>query len=142
MKNPRPAAPTGTNVDFVEVVGPDRVRVRTFEKGVEAETLACGTGALASALVAHLDGRLGEGRERSVAVEMPGGTLTVGFRAEGEAVAGLTLAGPAETVYEGRNKRQSFLLRREDGRWRVVRSDFEAVSDWETDFGKPIQEAG
>ena len=94
-------APTGTNVDFVEVVGPDRVRVRTFEKGVEAETLACGTGAVASALVAHLDGRLGEGSERSVAVEMPGGTLTVGFRAEGEAVAGLTLAGPAETVYEG-----------------------------------------
>ncbi|WP_420454930.1 diaminopimelate epimerase [Rubrivirga sp.] len=94
-------APAGTNVDFVEVAGPDRVRVRTFEKGVEAETLACGTGALASALVAHLDGRLGDGARQSVAVEMPGGTLGVGFRVDGDAVSDLTLAGPAETVYEG-----------------------------------------
>lgn len=92
-------APAGTNVNFVEVVGPDRVRARTFEKGVEGETLACGTGAVASALAAHLGGRLGDAAgRREVAVEMPGGTLTVGFGPDG---ANLTLAGPAETVYEG-----------------------------------------
>ncbi|MEM0961634.1 MAG: diaminopimelate epimerase [Bacteroidota bacterium] len=91
--------PTGTNVDFVEVSAGDRLVVRTFEKGVEAETLACGTGAVASALAAHHAGRLGPATgRRSVAVQMPGGTLTVGFDEAGGAV---TLAGPAETVYEG-----------------------------------------
>ena len=99
-------APAGTNVDFVEVAGPDRVRVRTYEKGVEAETLACGTGAVASALAAFLDGRLGTdgtaGAVRpSVAVEMPGGTLEVGFSVRDGQPHAVTLAGPAETVYEG-----------------------------------------
>src|SRR5690606_2715898 len=51
-------APAGANANFVEVAGPARVRVRTFEKGVEAETLACGTGALASAVAARLAGRV------------------------------------------------------------------------------------
>ncbi len=93
-------APAGTNVNAVQVVGPGRVRVRTYEKGVEAETLACGTGAVASALAAALGERLGpaNGARQSVAVEMPGGTLEVGFDGRGE---NLTLSGPAETVYEG-----------------------------------------
>ena len=99
-------APAGTNVNFVEVVEAGerpRVRARTFEKGVEAETLACGTGAMAAALAARLAGRIdgADGGRQSVAVEMPGGTLTVGFRVAGEAVSDLTLAGPADTVYEG-----------------------------------------
>ena len=75
------------------------------------------------------------------------------LRRRGQAVKGLAILNKesrsanevmvfTETVYEGRNKRQSFLLRRIDGRWKVVRSDFEAVSDWETDFGKSIQEVG
>ena len=103
--------PAGANVDFVEVAGPDRLVVRTFEKGVEAETQACGTGALAAALVAHLAepaGRPAPGEPfvpapgpRRVAVEMPGGTLTVGFRIDGGAVSDLTLAGPADTAFEG-----------------------------------------
>ncbi|MEM1057469.1 MAG: diaminopimelate epimerase [Bacteroidota bacterium] len=93
-------APTGTNVNFVERLdadtdGTERVRVRTFEKGVEAETLACGTGALASALVTRQAS--GSTRPGRVAVEMPGGTLRVGVDASGR----LTLSGPAETVYEG-----------------------------------------
>ncbi len=91
-------APAGTNVNFVEVRSPDAVVARTFEKGVEAETLACGTGAVASALAARLAGRLASDR---VAVHMPGGTLHVGFRLNGEEVTDVTLAGPAETVYEG-----------------------------------------
>ena len=99
-------APAGTNVNFVEVVAAGaspRVRARTFEKGVEAETLACGTGAMAAALAARLAGRIDgpDDARQSVAVEMPGGTLTVGFRVAGEAVSDLTLAGPADTAYEG-----------------------------------------
>jgi len=91
-------APAGTNVNFVEVVADDAVVARTFEKGVEAETLACGTGAVASALAARLAGRLSSDR---VAVRMPGGTLHVGFRLDGGDVTDVTLAGPAEVVYEG-----------------------------------------
>ena len=93
--------PTGANVNAVQVLAPDRVRVRTFEKGVEAETLACGTGAIATALVAHRAGRGGGDGRRIVAVEMPGGTLTVGFDADGGELATLTLGGPARAVYAG-----------------------------------------
>ncbi|MDT0633025.1 diaminopimelate epimerase [Rubrivirga sp. S365] len=101
--------PAGTNVDFVQVTGADRLAARTFEKGVEGETLACGTGALAAAVVAALtdqldrpapDGTGGAGRYR-VAVDMPGGTLTVAFRLDGGEVSDLTLSGPADTAYEG-----------------------------------------
>jgi diaminopimelate epimerase len=97
-------APTGANVNVVEVAAPGgadeaaRIVVRTFEKGVEAETLACGTGALASALVARLTGAV---RAERVDVAMPGGMLRVGFALDGDDVRALTLAGPAETVYEG-----------------------------------------
>lgn len=90
--------PNGTNVNFVQVVAPDLVRVRTFEKGVEAETLACGTGALASALATRLTGRTDAS---AIAVHMPGGTLRVTLDLSSGEVRNLTLAGPAETVYEG-----------------------------------------
>ena len=106
--------PAGTNVNAVEIVGPSHVRVRTFEKGVEAETLACGTGAVAAALAAALGGHLGTADDsshpapeaegagrRSVAVEMPGGTLEVGFTLGAGEASDLSLSGPAETVYEG-----------------------------------------
>ncbi|HIG73193.1 MAG TPA: diaminopimelate epimerase [Bacteroidetes bacterium] len=92
-------APTGTNVNFVERQADGAtVRVRTFEKGVEVETLACGTGALASALVAHRAGGLAA---TAITVEMPGGALGVSFRDEGGEIRDLRLSGPAETVYEG-----------------------------------------
>lgn len=101
-------APRGANVNAVQVLdagrggGPARLRVRTFEKGVEAETQACGTGALAVALVARLGGHVAEG---PVAVEMPGGVLAVDFEGAAgdaaEAVHGLTLSGPAQTTFRG-----------------------------------------
>ena len=94
--------PEGTNVDFVEILEGDapRVRVRTFEKGVEAETLACGTGAVAAALAAALTDRVAGAGRQSVAVEMPGGTLTVGYALD-DGPRDVTLAGPADTVFEG-----------------------------------------
>ena len=94
-------APAGANVNFVEVRltgSPVSLVVRTFEKGVEGETLACGTGAMASALVARLTGRIDT---VPADVQMPGGLLRVGFAVNGQKVTDLYLEGPAETVYRG-----------------------------------------
>ena len=100
-------APEGANANVAEVVDrgaggtaprPARLTVRTFEKGVEGETLACGTGALAAALAARLTDRIDA---TAVDVAMPGGLLRVTFSLDGAAVSDLTLDGPAETVYEG-----------------------------------------
>lgn len=97
-------APQGANVNFVQVLSkgaggaPAELRVRTYEKGVEAETLACGTGALASALAAHF---LGKTTARRARIHMPGGMLGVGFEGQGARIARLWLDGPATTVYRG-----------------------------------------
>jgi len=98
-------APEGANANVVEVerAGDTEARlvVRTFEKGVEGETLACGTGALAAAVVAWRTGRVAG---PPVAVEMPGGLLRVGFRAGEDRdapVEDLYLEGPAETTFQG-----------------------------------------
>jgi|ERR1051325_2805546 diaminopimelate epimerase len=92
-------APRGTNVNFVQILGPGRIRVRTFERGVEGETLACGTGVTASAVIAS---RLhGFGSPVKVQVQS-GDELEVGFRQKDEAFTDVRLSGPAEFVFEGR----------------------------------------
>ena len=83
--------PKGANVNFVQVTGPDTISIRTFERGVEAETLSCGTGATASAAVAHKLGRVGE----TVQVETKGGLLTITLKEETK------MEGPAVTVFAG-----------------------------------------
>ena len=92
-------APKGTNVNFVQLLGPNRIRVRTFERGVEGETLACGTGVTASALItAELNGL-----ESPVQVQVQGGdVLEVGFARSGDSFTGVQLTGPADFVFEGR----------------------------------------
>lgn len=90
--------PAGTNVDFVASAGPHRVAVRTYERGVEAETMACGTGAVAAAVASVLTGRCGG---PPVKVEMPGGTLSVSFVVSGKACRDVWLSGPVVTVYTG-----------------------------------------
>jgi diaminopimelate epimerase len=90
--------PKGTNVNFVQVIGPNHIRVRTYERGVEGETLACGTGVTASALVAA---RV-EGFTSPVSVEVQGGdTLVVSFTETLGHFSDVRLAGPAEFVFEG-----------------------------------------
>jgi len=83
--------PKGANVNFVQVTGPDTISIRTFERGVEAETLSCGTGAMASAAVAHKLGKVG----MTVKVETQGGPLTITL----DGVA--KMEGPAATVFAG-----------------------------------------
>ena len=91
--------PRGANVNFVQVLGPSRIRVRTFERGVEGETLACGTGVAASALVSS---RI-HGFASPVQVRVQGGDdLEVSFKAANGQFAGVRLSGPAEFVFEGR----------------------------------------
>ena len=102
VRNDDSLKPHGANINAVVVpaVQTDRARidVRTFEKGVEQETLACGTGALASAVVARLQEKV---TSDTIDVSMPGGTLTVGIEWSGKRISGLILEGPAEKVYRG-----------------------------------------
>jgi diaminopimelate epimerase len=88
--------PAGANVDFVSALAADRVGMRTFERGVEGETLACGSGAIASALWAA-----GRGAGSPVAVVTAGGDeLVVAFRVAGDGYD-VTLSGPAESAFSG-----------------------------------------
>lgn len=92
-------APKGTNVNFVQLLGPGRIRVRTYERGVEGETLACGTGVTASALIAS---RL-HGFTSPVQVQVQGGDqMEVGFMEKGSAFSDVRLTGPADFAFEGR----------------------------------------
>jgi diaminopimelate epimerase len=90
-------APGGTNVNFVENTG-DGIYVRTFERGVEEETLSCGTGVTASAIASVLSGQIDT---NPVKVRTRGGELTVSFKAEGQTIKDIWLSGPATFVFEG-----------------------------------------
>ena len=91
-------APRGTNVNFAQVSGPQSLRVRTYERGVEGETLACGTGAVACSLIAAKHSQV----TAPVVVTCAGGsTLTVDFQLTPDSAENVTLLGPAEYVFEG-----------------------------------------
>jgi diaminopimelate epimerase len=91
--------PRGTNVNFVQLLGPGAIRVRTFERGVEGETLACGTGVTASALIASRVHKFGS----PVKVQVQGGDqLEVSFEERNGEFANVRLTGPAEFVFEGK----------------------------------------
>ena len=90
-------APHGTNVNFAQCLADGaRMSLRTYERGVEAETLACGTGATAAALIAR---RLGYLEADEVTVSMPGGTLTIGWT--GAEMREPYMEGPADVVFRG-----------------------------------------
>lgn len=91
--------PKGTNVNFAQVLGPNHIRVRTYERGVEGETLACGTGVSAAAMIAS---RV-HGFTSPVKVLVQGGdTLEVSFQSNGDTFSNVCLNGPADFVFEGR----------------------------------------
>ncbi|HEY5813903.1 MAG TPA: diaminopimelate epimerase [Terrimicrobiaceae bacterium] len=91
-------APKGANANFVQVLAPDSIAIRTYERGVEGETLACGTGVCASALLQSLRA----GSHSPIQVRVRGGdTLRVGFEASEGNFRNVTLTGPADFVFEG-----------------------------------------
>jgi diaminopimelate epimerase len=92
-------APAGTNANFATVLSPGHIAIRTYERGVEDETLACGTGMVASALMHHLL----TGAPSPIKVDVKGGdTLEIGFVNTGDhTFTHVTLTGPADFVFEG-----------------------------------------
>ncbi len=90
--------PQGANVDFISFTDNDTVEMRTYERGVEGETLACGTGAIASAVVAHLV----KGLTSPVRIlTQSGEILTVYLEKEGE-ILKASLEGKTGLVYQGK----------------------------------------
>lgn len=96
-----PIFPRGTNVNFVQIINASNLIVRTYERGVEDETLACGTGVVASALITN--------RVRGLALPLGlkvrgGDVLKVDARLDGDAFRDVTLTGPATEVFSGEIK--------------------------------------
>lgn len=91
VRNHEKFKPAGANVDFVEISGPDSLKIRTFERGVESETLACGTGAVAAALIAF---KLSFVKGTSITIKPASGeNLTVEFEYEDQKIDNVWLEG-------------------------------------------------
>lgn len=90
----------GVNVNFIQELGADTLKIRTYERGVEDETLSCGTGITAAALaVAAKNNRVGAGE---IAIQAMGGNLSVSFERNPDGTfQNIWLVGPAEYVFEG-----------------------------------------
>jgi diaminopimelate epimerase len=90
-------APAGTNANFIRVEGPSSLTVRTYERGVEGETLACGTGTVASALIAAFKGWV----KSPVSIRTEGGEiLAVHFEMAGQEVRKVFFEGDVHIIYE------------------------------------------
>jgi len=88
----------GSNVNFVEQIGEDQFNVRTYERGVEDETLSCGTGVTAVALAVYETKRTKSSR---ISLNTRGGQLNVEFKRNGTGYSDIYLEGPAVLVYKG-----------------------------------------
>lgn len=88
-----PAFPESANVGFAQVIAPDRIKLRVYERG-SGETLACGSGACAAAAVLMQRGRIG----RDVRVQLPGGELRIVWP---DVESALSMSGPTAFVFEG-----------------------------------------
>ena len=91
-------APAGTNFNVIQVTGPNSLKVRTYERGVENETLACGTGMVACGLIA---GKLGLVETPVQVTCASGDELVIGFTPTEDGATDVTLQGPAEHVFTG-----------------------------------------
>ena len=89
---------TGSNINFVEPMERNTYAVRTYERGVEDETLSCGTGVTAVALAMH---HLGKVTGEAVTLSTKGGELKVYFKKRGKGYTGITLEGPVEQIFKG-----------------------------------------
>jgi diaminopimelate epimerase len=91
----------GINVNLVRIISPDHIIMRTYERGVEDETLSCGTGVTAAALSTILESGSQPG-EFSIRIDTRGGTLNVSGKFEGNSFQDIVLTGPAERVFSGK----------------------------------------
>src|SRR5262249_15725749 len=91
--------PAGTNVNFITDHNSRQIEMRTYERGVEDETLACGTGAVASALIS---GVLGKVASPVKLKQRSGQALEVAYDGDGTRFGGVSLTGDARLVYEGK----------------------------------------
>ncbi|HAZ11135.1 MAG: diaminopimelate epimerase [Omnitrophica bacterium GWA2_41_15] len=90
--------PKGTNVDFVEIMDDNNIKMRTYERGVEGETLACGTGAVASAIISKVKS---EGLRVKINVHTLGGILKVEFQKIDNKIKNVYLEGETKMVFQG-----------------------------------------
>jgi diaminopimelate epimerase len=88
----------GSNVNFVSAKSASHFVLRTYERGVEDETLSCGTGATATAIAMHA---IGKTKSNSIDLDVQGGKLKVSFEKNGEIYQNVVLTGPATFVYKG-----------------------------------------
>lgn len=88
----------GSNVNFVEPVSENTFKVRTYERGVEDETLSCGTGVTAVAIAMY---EMGKTSQDTIELWTPGGMLVVSFEHVGNTYTQIYLKGPAQQVFEG-----------------------------------------
>ncbi|MBD3261438.1 MAG: diaminopimelate epimerase [Candidatus Altiarchaeales archaeon] len=93
------AFPNGTNVHFIQPLAENQFRIRTYERGVEAETLACGTGICASAVASVLNHKADP--EKPIHFKAKGGDLRVELELTEDEITKVYLIGPAEKVFEG-----------------------------------------
>ncbi len=100
--------PAGTNVNFAQVVDRHTIKTRTYERGVEDETLACGSGALAAALLAALVHKV---ESPITVIPLSRVPLRVAFKRTGERITNLTLTGEARAVYEGQMRPEAWEYR-------------------------------
>ena len=89
---------TGTNVNFVEQLAKDQFAIRTYERGVEDETLSCGTGATAVALAMYENKKT---TATKIKINVQGGVLEIQFEVTDKGYSQIFLSGPAEQVYSG-----------------------------------------
>lgn len=88
----------GSNINFVKAVSESEYTIRTYERGVEDETLSCGTGATAVAIAMHA---IGKTTQNTITVNVEGGKLQVQFEAENNTYKKVHLIGPATLVFQG-----------------------------------------
>lgn len=88
----------GTNVNFVQLMDVNTLYVRTYERGVEAETLSCGTGVTAAALAAHISKKT---TSIAIQIQTRGGNLNVSFSPTTSGYEAVVLQGPAAPVFTG-----------------------------------------
>ena len=88
----------GSNVNFVKQIAENEFSIRTYERGVEDETLSCGTGATAVAIAMHANGKTNQNK---IQINVEGGTLEISFEKDNDKYKNVFLKGPTTLVFEG-----------------------------------------